>query len=379
MELFRYNPRLYLGLNKVNRRIAQTIRSGNERPYFHLLNNGITAVCKELRIADAGPDGYVVHAEDFQVVNGCQTTITLFRNASSLLKGDCSVDVKIIESQGLRNLISDATNTQTAIYAEDAFSNEPEQAHIRGLLDIHHPPYFYSSKRGEWDRLSSAQKRRYLDTNARFGKYRQLTSKELAAVCLAVFGQPGAAKDRPRQVFEKQAGKNSPLYERVFQARNTAAQWLLPFELLRYATRHVKEEAEAERDVPSDAEFEQQGVDRARIGEYGRYSMTYLAYRYLHDHYAESDDFLSAATSKALLDTIPQWSSSLLPITLDALTDAFRDGFRHGEVGGLREFFRETKQAQAMLERFHDSIAVHARIAVKSGQTLAGFLGLPVV
>ena len=59
MELFRYNPRLYLGSNKVNQRIAQTIITPTQRPYFHLLNNGITAVCKKFDVVDAGADQLV--------------------------------------------------------------------------------------------------------------------------------------------------------------------------------------------------------------------------------------------------------------------------------------------------------------------------------
>jgi AIPR protein len=47
MELFRYNPRLYLGVNKVNSSIAETLKSDVQRKWFHLLNNGITAVCTQ--------------------------------------------------------------------------------------------------------------------------------------------------------------------------------------------------------------------------------------------------------------------------------------------------------------------------------------------
>ena len=82
-------------------------------------------------------------------------TITLLKNSASLQKDDCLVDVKVIASEGLRSLISEATNTQTAIYAEDAFSNEAEQLRLHDLFDRHSPPFFYSAKRGLWERLGN--------------------------------------------------------------------------------------------------------------------------------------------------------------------------------------------------------------------------------
>lgn len=50
MELFRYNPRLYLGANKVNSGIAATLKNDAERIYFHLLNNGVTAICDDITL-----------------------------------------------------------------------------------------------------------------------------------------------------------------------------------------------------------------------------------------------------------------------------------------------------------------------------------------
>jgi len=63
MELFRYNPRLYLGVNRVNAGIAQTLKNDLQRHWFHLLNNGITAVCERFDAIDAG-DQVVLHVED---------------------------------------------------------------------------------------------------------------------------------------------------------------------------------------------------------------------------------------------------------------------------------------------------------------------------
>ena len=213
MELFRYNPRLYLGTNRVNAGIEATIKDRGQRHYFHLLNNGVTAVCQSFTPRDAGSGMKVIHIEDFQVVNGCQTTMTLFTNSAAVAGDDkCLVDLKIIEAPGLRDLVSQATNTQTSILAEDAFSNSPEQQALHWTLRRYDPPYFYGHKRGAWEREKSHTQRAFRDDRGGPGRYRKLTSKELAAVCLAVFGEPEAAKDKPRIAFEKVAGKNSSYY-----------------------------------------------------------------------------------------------------------------------------------------------------------------------
>ncbi len=70
--LFRLNPRGPLQ-NKVNSDILGTLRDQNRRKLFFHLNNGITAVCDSFKEVDETH----VSIRDFQIVNGCQTTVTL--------------------------------------------------------------------------------------------------------------------------------------------------------------------------------------------------------------------------------------------------------------------------------------------------------------
>jgi len=369
-ELFRYNPRLFLGVNKVNSSIAATLRDQTTRDWFHLLNNGITAVCRSFELADVGSGRRLLKVEDFQVVNGCQTTMTLFENSAEVDgKDGCLIDIKVIESPGMRDLISVATNTQTAIKAEDAFSNAVEQQKIHELFRRFDPPYFYAPKRGLWEQQRSAEKRTYQEDTPIFGRHRKVTSKELAAVCLAIFGEPEAAKDKPRIVFEKADGTNSPLYQRIFEVRNVAVQWLLPVELFRYANALIK------RETQHDPEGE-----RGRVGEYGRYRMLQLAYDYLlglagESSAAEPPDFLSATSSERFLRRIGEWATNLLEVTLDALVDSLKDAQRRGDSSGLREFFREKRHQPFIRERFKIALEQSARLAERQGLTLERYLG----
>jgi len=369
-ELFRYNPRLYLGENKVNQRIATTLANPAQRKYFHLLNNGITAVCRDYTIVDAGDDNQVMHVENFQVVNGCQTTMTLFRHSADVAKDDeCLLDVKIIKSEGLRGLISEATNTQTAIVAEDAVANDQEQEHIRLLLDRHSPPYYYAPKRGMWERLPTTRngKRKYLDEQALYGKHRKVTSKELASVSLAILGEPEAAKDRPRIVFERTNGEPSQRYRDIFLVDNIAAQWLLPVELHRRANAFLKK-----------LEDESGDSNEERVGKYARYRMVWLAYRFLAEVYDEPfNGFLSARVSEKLLDSVEGWADPLLEIAHDALVDAYTDAVSQDLTTGLREFFRERKHQEFVIQKFDANRRRTGRLAERKGETLLEYLGLP--
>ena len=63
-KIFRLNPRGPLG-NKINRTIKRTLLDETERHRFHLLNNGITAICMSWRLE---PSNKLI-VQDFQIIN----------------------------------------------------------------------------------------------------------------------------------------------------------------------------------------------------------------------------------------------------------------------------------------------------------------------
>ena len=77
--IFRLNPRGPLQ-NKINTKILATLKDPNKRKLFFHLNNGVTAVCDSFN-ADRSP----ISVRDFQIVNGCQTTVTLAK-ASAIVE-----------------------------------------------------------------------------------------------------------------------------------------------------------------------------------------------------------------------------------------------------------------------------------------------------
>ena len=200
-RLFRFNPRSDLGDNRVNREIAATLRRQPE--LFHLLNNGITALCRGFRLlGQADAAGPRLEIADLQVVNGCQTTRSLWkaasRDAPSLER--CFVNVRLIASpqlpdSGLHERISAATNRQTALLYTDDLSNRPEQQRLRLAFAALRPAWFYEAKRGEWNLLGPEQRARFERSDG-VGRHRRIGPRRLAQAARAASGAPGEAKDR---------------------------------------------------------------------------------------------------------------------------------------------------------------------------------------
>lgn len=114
-NVFYDNVRDYQGENSVNREILATLTDDDAgRQAFVLLNNGVTVVCKSIN-----PVGSEFTVRDFQVVNGCQTSHVLHKNADLLTDSEF-VTIKLIETENVEiaNKITKATNRQTEVKLE---------------------------------------------------------------------------------------------------------------------------------------------------------------------------------------------------------------------------------------------------------------------
>lgn len=112
--LFYDNVRDFQGDNPVNQEIDDTLKS-SAKQLFVLLNNGVTIVADTI-----SKTGDIFTIEDYQIVNGCQTSHVLFHN-STALSGEVQIPVKLIVSQDgdVKNRIIKATNRQTPVKTEE--------------------------------------------------------------------------------------------------------------------------------------------------------------------------------------------------------------------------------------------------------------------
>lgn len=134
-QLLEQNVRCFLqARGKVNQRIRGTIM--NEPSMFFAYNNGITATAKAVETKKV-PDGLAItRIVDFQIVNGGQTTASLFhtKRRDKVKLDGIFVQMKLSvidseESETVVPLISEYANTQNRVNAADFFSNSP--FHVR--------------------------------------------------------------------------------------------------------------------------------------------------------------------------------------------------------------------------------------------------------
>lgn len=113
-SLFYDNVRDFQGDNDVNKEIAETF-TGGFQDRFCVLNNGVTIVAKNVQ-----PVGNKFLIEDYQIVNGCQTSHVIFQNGS-LVNAATYVPVKIVmtSDENIMHAIIKATNRQTSVGIEN--------------------------------------------------------------------------------------------------------------------------------------------------------------------------------------------------------------------------------------------------------------------
>lgn len=116
--IFYDNVRDWQDYNPVNTEMRDTLASGALRARFALMNNGVTIISKTLRVT-----GNRFHIEDYQIVNGCQTSHVLF-DQSKALDDTVMIPLRLISTQDedvIASIIK-ATNRQTEVKEEQLFA-----------------------------------------------------------------------------------------------------------------------------------------------------------------------------------------------------------------------------------------------------------------
>lgn len=140
--LFDSNVRDFMGLNRVNEDIRNTLLNDNS-PDFWWLNNGVTILATGANIV-----GKSIQIQDIQIVNGLQTSESIFRYFEGGGKdlNHRSVLVKVIVSNNTesRDEIIKATNNQTVVELSALHATDKIQRDIEEVLKLHE---FYYERR----------------------------------------------------------------------------------------------------------------------------------------------------------------------------------------------------------------------------------------
>jgi len=147
--LFDSNVRDFMGMNSVNEDISTTLNNGDS-PDFWLLNNGITILATSASLI-----GKSIGMEDIQIVNGLQTSESIYRFFDSGGKdiNERAVLVKVIVSKDdvIRDSIIRATNNQTAVEQSSLHATDKIQRDIEDVLI--RVGYYYDRRKNYYKNL----------------------------------------------------------------------------------------------------------------------------------------------------------------------------------------------------------------------------------
>ncbi|MBB3139258.1 AIPR family protein [Halomonas organivorans] len=196
-RLLEQNVRTFLqARGTVNKGIRATIL--NEPGMFFSYNNGITATAQsvETNMTDSGLA--ITRVIDLQIVNGGQTTASLFhtrrRDKADLSQIFVQMKLSVIDSQNSEAVvpkISEYANTQNRVNAADFFSNHPFHIRMEGFSRRIWAPakngaqretkWFYERARGQYadaqSKLTPSEQRRFKAENP---KPQMFTKTDLA-------------------------------------------------------------------------------------------------------------------------------------------------------------------------------------------------------
>lgn len=133
--LFDSNVRDYMGNKGANADIMSTLCNGNQSADFWWFNNGITILS-----TSAVNIGKNMQVENVQIVNGLQTSLTIYQyfieNSDRISSDSRSVMIKIIAQtdESIRDQIIRSTNNQTTIELKSLFATDKLQRDIEDIL-----------------------------------------------------------------------------------------------------------------------------------------------------------------------------------------------------------------------------------------------------
>ena len=372
INLFRENPRYYLGANKVNKEMYETLK--NDPVNFYLYNNGLTATCSSVSVSDHNGER-AIQMRDFQIVNGCQTTITIhemWRRAELGEKlRDVQVPIRIIETQTapqMAPLVAERTNRQTAMKSEDFHSGDTVHRRLHGEFDRLSPRWYYEHKRGTWSTDTRGTRARVPYSGGDFGM-RLIKMKDLAQACLAFRNLPHIAGDRVREYF-----RSDELHASLFPEMVTAQQLLLPYVLFAKVSSLIKKEQALDREVT--LEWSLQYIRFpvvANVAQLLRYLLGY-----------EGEGYFGVLQSQRLLDTMAEWIDDLLNLVYTPVVTWFDEQAGRGRA--VRSLVRQDDWRGTVFElvkkEANRQLEVESRFAASQGAPIDSFglrKALPIV
>jgi hypothetical protein len=161
-SIFYDNVRHWQDWNPVNKEINATA-SSDKKIFFPLLNNGVTIVARRVH-----PTGNKVLIEDYQIVNGCQTSFVLYHNREHCDE-TVMVPLRLISTQNeeIKKLIIHATNRQTKVDDQQFFAlaefPKKLEAYFPSFEDSPSHKLFYERRPGQYNAIHEVERVRIVN------------------------------------------------------------------------------------------------------------------------------------------------------------------------------------------------------------------------
>lgn len=249
-DIFDMNVRKYLLLKgKVNSQIYDSCTDDKESKIFSALNNGITIICDRFSINKI-PGNASISFENMQIINGCQTSVTLYTAyKNNELKDDTKVLLKVhqTEDKELVEKIIVATNNQNPINPRDLKANTSVQKEMQNYFYTVFN-LFYQRKRNDFTDIEGHEvKKSNIISNEKVGQ----------AALAALLSLPHKALGSKSSVFTTE-------HDNIFKKDFLRI-------VLSYAIHSTIEKFK--KSYKTDMQVE------SEIVKYGTYHITYLVYK----------------------------------------------------------------------------------------------------
>ncbi len=229
-RLLEQNVRTFLQFRgSINKGMRNTLV--NEPHMFFSFNNGLSATAEE--VTTSAGDTLMLSAKNLQIVNGGQTTASIFTaetkegGSADLSQVYVQVKLTVVAQEKVDEVvprISEFSNTQNKVNAADFFSNHPFHRKIEefsrriwapsGLGHVQQTHWFYERARGQFMNkqvgLTAAEKRKFLLQNP---KSQMFTKTDLAKYVRTFDCRPHEVSKGAQKNFSGFAGELGKQWE----------------------------------------------------------------------------------------------------------------------------------------------------------------------
>jgi len=176
-NVFDDNVRDFQGdTNPVNSKISETLKSTN--PFlFSVINNGVTIVANEIKTS-----GNTFTIDDYQIVNGCQTSNVLFMHKDEETIQSLNIPIRLIGTvkEEIKSKITVSTNNQTPIKPEQLSAMSEFQKNLEFYYNAieGEGKLYYERRSKQYNSDSTVIKRRIITTAIQIKSFSAMFSND---------------------------------------------------------------------------------------------------------------------------------------------------------------------------------------------------------